>query len=278
MRLSSLFLLAWAVVSPLRAGEPAAPDRLADRGAGIPTSLFGTYIEKGEVLFYPFYEYTRTSAFEYKPSELGFAGEQDYLGRTVEHEALLFLGYGISDRLALEIEAAVYTKGTFDKAPDDPSAVPSRLEESGLGDVDLQLRFRWTEETEDRPYMYSFLEVTPPLQRNKVLIGTQDLEAAVGFGVIRGYRWGTITGRMAIAWDGGDSKLDFGEYAFEYLKRLSPRWRVVAALEGETDEVSVIGEAQWFFRPNAFLKLNCGFGVTEKAPDVAPEVGVMFRF
>jgi len=40
----------------------------------------------------------------------------------------------------------------------------------------------------------------------------------------------------------------------------------------------VIGEAQWFFSRVAVLKLNCGFGVTEKAPDIAPEVGVLFRF
>jgi hypothetical protein len=26
------------------------------------------------------------------------------------------------------------------------------------------------------------------------------------------------------------------------------------------------------------VKLNCGFGVTRKAPDFAPEVGVLFTF
>jgi hypothetical protein len=126
--------------------------------------------------------------------------------------------------------------------------------------------------------MYSFFEVTPPLQTGKILLGTQDWETSLGFGVIRGYRWGTITGRVAIAWDAADSKFDLGEYAFEYLKRISPRWRFVATLEGETDEVSLIGETQWFFSRVAVLKLNCGFGLTQKAPDFAPEVGVLFRF
>jgi hypothetical protein len=28
----------------------------------------------------------------------------------------------------------------------------------------------------------------------------------------------------------------------------------------------------------AVLKLNSGFGLTQKAPDIAPEVGVLFRF
>jgi len=271
---------AWVLLGavPLDAQDAPLPPYLADRGEGIPTSLFGTYVGKGDFIVYPFYEYTKTTAFEYKPSELGFTGETDFLGQTVEQEYLVFLGYGFTDRLAVELEVAAYAKTSFDKAPDDPSAVPTRMEESGLGDVDMQLRWRWTAETTDRPEMFSFFELTPPLQRSKVLIGTQDWEAAFGFGVVRGFRWGTITGRAAIAWDGADSKLDLGEYAFEYLKRVSPQWRLVAALEGETDEISLIGEAQWPFSRIAMLKLNCGFGVTEKAPDIAPEVGVLFRF
>ena len=29
---------------------------------------------------------------------------------------------------------------------------------------------------------------------------------------------------------------------------------------------------------HAVLKLNCGFGLTTQAPDIAPEVGVLFHF
>jgi len=275
-----ILLMAGAVLTaaPLWADELQSPDRTADRGRGIPTSLFGTYIEKGQLLVYPFYEYTRTTAFEYKPSELAFSGGKDFLGKTTEQEYLIFLAYGISERLAVELETAVYAKTTFDKAGDDPSNVPSRMEESGLGDVDMQLRWRWKEETESRPEMFSFLEVTPPFQESRVLIGTQDWEAALGFGVVRGYHWGTITGRVTLAYDGQDNSVEPGEFAFEYLKRTSSRWRFVATLEGESDEVSLIGEAQWFFSDRAFLKLNCGFGITQKAPDIAPEVGLLFRF
>jgi hypothetical protein len=275
-----ILLVAGAVAAgaPLWADEAKVTDRLADRGRGIPTSLFGTYIEKGQFLVYPFYEYTRTTAFEYKPSELGFVGEQDFLGKTTEHESLIFLAYGITDRLEVEFEAAAYAKISFDKASDDPSNVPSRIEESGLGDVDMHAQWRWTEETENRPEMYSFVEITPPFQKSRVLLGTQDWEANLGFGVIRGYRWGTITGRATLAYDGQDGSVEPGEYAFEYLKRVSSRWRFLAALEGESDELSLIGEAQWFFSPRAFLKLNCGLGLTQKAPDIAPEVGVLFHF
>lgn len=263
---------------PLGAQDSALPVYLSDRGPGMSTSLFGTYVEEGELLVYPFYEYTKTGSFEYQPQELGFTGGDDFLGKLVEQEYLLFFAYGISDRLAVELEGAVYTTATFDKAPDDPSAVPSRLKESGLGDVETELRYRLRAETADHPEMFTFLKVVFPLQKNEVLIGTSDWEGELGFGMIRGYRWGTITGRATIAWDGEDQRAELGEYAFEYLKRTSPRWRFVATIEGETEDVSLIGEAQWFFSERAFLKLNCGFGITEKAEDVAPEVGVLFRF
>lgn len=58
-------------MEPARAADEDLAGYLADRGPGMPTSLFGTYVEKGQWLVYPFYEYTKSSAFEYKPSELG---------------------------------------------------------------------------------------------------------------------------------------------------------------------------------------------------------------
>ncbi|HEV8629473.1 MAG TPA: hypothetical protein VGV61_04080, partial [Thermoanaerobaculia bacterium] len=167
---------------------PAAelPPYLADRGTGIPMSQFGTYVEPEQLLVYPFYEYTRTPRFEYHPSELGAVGEKDFLGRLVERESLLYLAYGISPRLAIELEGALHASTTFEKSPDDPSTLPARFSESGLGDVEGQLRWRWREETDRRPELYSFLEVVLPLQRDKMLIGTQDWEGSLGFGALKG--------------------------------------------------------------------------------------------
>lgn len=276
---SLLVCLAWAgVPPPAAAQEEDTPSWLEDRGPGIATSLFGTYVEAGELLVYPFYEYTRTTAFEYQPRELGGTGSADYLGKTVEHEALLFLSYGISDRVMFELEGALWAKTTFDKAPDDPSELPRRIEESGLGDVEGQVRWRWREESADRPELFSFVEVVFPLQKDKMLIGTQDWEGAFGFGAIRGFDWGTLNGRLTLAWDSHDSRVELGEYALEYLKRVSKSWRLVAALEGESEDIALIGEAQWLLGDRAMVKLNCGFGVTEKAPDIAPEVGLLLRF
>jgi hypothetical protein len=256
----------------------APPSWLADRGPGLSMSQFGTYIRPGELLVYPFYEYTRTPRFEYHPSELGSTGSKDFLGSLVEQEGLLWVAYGFSDRVALELEAALWSKTTFEKAPDDPSDLPSRFSESGLGDVEGQLRWRWQEEGEHRPELYSFVEVVFPLQKDKVLIGTQDWEGSFGFGALRGYSWGTVGGRLSVAWDGEDQRAELGEYAVEYIKRVSPRWRLLAIVEGESVEATLITEAQWTLSPRAVVKLNCGFGLSEQSPDVAPEVGVMLHF
>src|SRR5690242_17060011 len=69
-------------------------DRHRDRGPGIPTSMFGTYVQPRELLVYPFFEYYRDADAEYKPSELGYGLDQDYRGRYWANERLVFVGYG----------------------------------------------------------------------------------------------------------------------------------------------------------------------------------------
>jgi hypothetical protein len=256
--------------------EQPLPYYLEDRGPGMSTSLFGTYVREGELLVYPFYEYEKTTAEEYHGSELGFTGNQDYLGELTTHEFDLYLGYGLTDRIALELEGQLYTTATFKKAPEDLSAVPNQIKESGVGEIESQLRYRWTKESERRPEFFNFLEIAYPFQKNDVLIGVQDWQGELGFGAIKGFRWGTLTARMSLAYE--DGGLQGGEFALEYLKRITPRWRVVLAFEGEGEDLSFITEAQWFFSRTAYLKLNSGFGLSQKVPDIAPEIGVMMRF
>lgn len=273
----SLNLLAPADAWSAEPDTTGLPPYLADRGRGMATSQFGTYVRKGEWLAYTFYEYTKTSGFEYAPDELGFVGNEEHIGTLTEREGLLFVSYGISDRLAVEVEGALHASASLQKASDDFSALPNRLEESGLGDVEGQFRWRWAEEGEHRPELFSFFEVVLPLQKDKVLLGTQDWEYSLGFAAIKGHRWGTLSGRVSLGYS--ESQVEVGEYAVEYLKRLSPAWRFYAAIEGEqTDEISVIVEGQARLGRHVLLKLNSGFGVTSKAPDVAPEIGFLFSF
>jgi hypothetical protein len=239
--------------------------------------MFGTYVRHRELLVYPFAEGYHDSNLEYKPRELGYVVDQDYRGRYRAAEALLFVAYGLGADLAVELEAAVIT-AELRKSAADPSAMPDPLRQSGLGDVEGQLRWRFARETARRPEGFAYFETVFPAQRNKPLIGTPSFEFKLGLGAVRGYRWGTMTLRAAVEYaeDEGRWKLEPGEYAVEYLRRVSPAWRVVAVVEGsQLDEVELISEVQWHFHRRAFLKLNAGVGLTPNATDFAPEIGVM---
>lgn len=259
--------------------EEAAPPPTfqRDRGAGLPTSMFGTYIHPGELLVYPFVEYYSDNNAEYKPEELGHTLDQDFRGKYRATEGLLFLAYGVSDRLALEVEAAMIS-ADLETSPDDPSSVPDKISESGIGDVEGQVRWRWSPESESRPEFFSYFEAVAPSQKHKVLIGTAAWEFKLGSGIVKGHTWGTTTFRAAIEYSEEESKFDLGEYALEYFKRLSDPWRVYLGVEGTQDEVEGITELQWHFSRNAAIKLNNAVGLTSKATDWAPEIGIMFRF
>ncbi|HXF49472.1 MAG TPA: hypothetical protein VNL73_08640 [Verrucomicrobiae bacterium] len=274
----ALFLafVLFLIVQDLKAQE--LPSYLRDRGPGVSTSMFGTYLQKGEWLVYPFYEFYADENLEYKPSELGYGLGTDYRGRYRASEGLLFVGYGITPDLVMELEAAVIG-AQLTKSANDTSAMPSEVEESGLGDVEGQIRWRFLRENESRPEFFTYFETVFPLQKSRNLIGTSDWEFKLGAGFIRGFGWGTITFRAAAEYNRAERKFEAGEYALEYLRRLSPGWRVVGAIEGnQLDEVTFITEAQWHFHPRYYLKLNNGWGLTTNATDFAPEVGVMLAF
>jgi len=264
-----------------QAADHAQPDTpepvyLRDRGSGVATSMFGTYVRRRELLVYPFFEYYVDHDYEYAPVDLGVPGDVDYRGRYRASEGLLFLGYGLTDNLAVELEAAII-RATLDTAPDDASVLPDRIEESGLGDVEAQIRWRMRTENATRPELFSFAELVFPRNEHKPLIGTPGVELKAGVGLIRGFALGTISSRIAVEYaEGSTSPWDLGEYAVEYLKRLSPAWRIYVGIEGEQDEISLITEAQWHIGRKAFVRFNNGVGLTSKATDWAPEVGIVF--
>ena len=272
---------------PVQEAEPgqppppveSSPVYLKDRGTGIRTSMFGTYVRRGELLVYPFFEYYWDQNIQYKPSEFGYGLDRDFRGRYRASEGLTFFAYGLTDRLAIEVEAAVI-RASLRKAPDDFSSMPETLKEAGLGDVEGQLTWRWAKENAHRPEFFSYCEVVFPHHRDKVLIGTPDWELKAGAGVIRGMKWGTLTARVAIEYiRASDSPFDVGEWAVEYLKRVSPSWRIYVGVEGQAlDEVSLITEAQWSLNRHVTIKLNNGLGLTPNATDWAPEVGILLSF
>lgn len=254
------------------------PSHLRDRGTGIATSMFGTQIRRGELLVYPFVELYHDGNFEYKPSELGYGLDVDHRGKFTASEQLLFLAYGVTDDLAIELEGA-YISAELAKSPGDPTALPAEFEESGLGDVEGQIRWRFLQERGSRPEAFTYFETVLPLQKNRHLIGTSDWEWKLGAGITRGYSWGAMTLRMATEYVRDERKFEAGEYALEYQRRLSPAWKIYTGIEGnQLDEVTLITEVQWRVAPSAVIKMNNGWGLTTNATDLAPEAGIMFAF
>ena len=273
MRLRLLCILGAIGTARAVLAQDADAAFLRDRGPGIRTSIFGTYVRRGELLISPFVEYYRNHDAEYKPSELGFTGSSDFRGRFTAREGLIFLAYGITDRLALELEAATID-ATQEKSPADGGNMPAKYSESGPGDMQAQLDVTLVRERANRPEIFGFFETVFPSNKTKPLIGTPDFEYKAGVGLIRGLAMGTVTVRVAA--QHADDGLELGEWAFEFLRRVSPRWRVYAGVEGTQDEIEALGEVQWHPSPRWYVRLNNGFGVTSKAVDLAPDVGVVF--
>ena len=254
------------------------PRYLHDRGTGVPSSMFGTYVNQGQLLVYPYFEFYADQNYEYKPGELGYGLQTDFRGRYRASEGLLFLGYGVTSDFLIEFEAAVIG-AQLNKSANDTSAMPGEVEESGLGDVESQLRWRFLRENESRPEVFTYFETVFPLQKTRRLIGTSDWEFKLGLGAVRGFGWGTMTLRWAVDYSRAERKFEAGSYALEYLKRLSPSWRAVALIEGnQFDEVELITELQWYINGRTYLKFNNGWGLTTNATDFAPEAGLMIAF
>lgn len=277
LRFLILLCLFFSITPLNQLGAQELPVYLRDRGPGIRTSIFGTYVQRGEFLLSPFVEGYYDNDREYKPTELGYDVDEDFFGEYRAIEGLIFLAYGITDRVALEFEAAAID-ATLKKSPDDPSEQPDEISESGIGDVQAQLDFTLMKENENHPEVFSFVEVVFPSNKDKPLIGTSDYEVKAGGGVTRGFGWGTVTARAALEYSRADDEVQAGEFAIEYLKRLSPKWRVYGGVEGNQDEVELLTELQWHVNDRLYWRFNNGFGLTEKATDWAPDLGVVFSF
>lgn len=266
----------WAVGSLFTQAAAGDAPWLDHRPDGIPTSMFGVHIQAGELIAYPFFEYYLNSNEEYKPEDFGHGQAADYRGRFTASEELLYLAYAWSDRWMVEMEAALM-QAELKKADADQSTMPERLSESGLGDVEGQVRARWNRETASRPMYFSYLEVVAPTQGEGSLIGTTDWEFKLGSGLTKGLAWGSCTARAAVEYDRAEGKSELGEMAVEVQRRLGPAWQLYGGLEGKQDEWELVLDFQYRPGKRLTVKLNNGFGITSKAVDWAPEVGLLFR-
>jgi len=266
-----------ASLEPLQAAADDLPAYLRDRGTGIRTSMFSTFVERKQLLIYPFYEYYYDNNLQYSPEEYGGVGVQDLEGKYRANEGIIFLGYGITQNLGIEMEAA-YLSASFEKDPTDTYGTPAKVSDSGIGDIEGQITYRFLTETEKRPELYTFMEAVVPHDKTNPILGTEDWELKFGAGGFRGYDFGTVWLSVSAEYTkASETPWDLGEWEIGYIRRVNPQWRVYAGIEGQaTDEAALITEVQRKLAPYATLKLNMGFGLTSNSTDLAPEVGVMF--
>lgn len=254
------------------------PPYLRDRGTGVASSMFGTYIRKGDFIVYPYWEFYVDHNAEYKPAELGYGLDQDFGGRYRESEYLFFLAYGVTDWLGFQTELAG-ASASLRKSGFDTSGMPAEIRESGLSSFETQFRWRGWQETEHRPEFWGYVDIVYPLNRSAKIIGSNGWDIESGLALTRGYRWGTVTVRASAIYESAsETKWDLGEYAVEYLKRLSPHWRLFFAVQGAgaLDEASVITEAQWHLSPKMFIRFNQEIGLTSRSVDWEPQLGVLW--
>src|SRR5206468_3671572 len=97
-----------------------------DSSRGLRTSMFETYVAKHQLLVLPFAALTRDHNFEYQPLAFGGNSGGDFRGHYRSSEAQLFLAYGLTDWLAVEVESSDI-RAHFQKAPDDTSGTPATI-------------------------------------------------------------------------------------------------------------------------------------------------------
>lgn len=276
-----LLILAIGIRSESAPAQADSARYARDRGTGVPASLFATYIRKGELLVYPFFEYVRDKDHEYQPEEFGVGPDVDFRGRLRSYAGQIWIGYGVTDWLALEFEAA-YVHARLERSPADTFPTQLPREESGLTDIETHVRTRFLSETRKRPELFAYAEITFPTQTGSFLIGEPDLDLKPGIGFAKGLSWGTIQGRFGVEYNREESKLDISEVSLEWIRRFSPGVRIHVIFEGgETgalDEWELIPGILLRLSDRLSIKFDSQLALSSKSADWAPQAGLMFSF
>jgi len=257
----------------------AAWGQSPDSSRGLRTSMPETYVARHQLLVFPFGALSRDHNFEYQPASFGIASDQDYRGHFRTNEAQLFLAYGISDWLAVEVETSdIHAR--FQKAPDDTSGTPAIINQTGLSDFQGQIRMRLGRERGRRPEFFAGIEILPPLHPHQALIGDGQWDVKGEIGATRTYGWGAMTLRTTIEYNRGDTHWDLGESSLEFLRPVSRNWRVFAAIEGgeggAPDDWTLVTAAGWRVANGVTLKFANAVGIFSKAVDWEPQFGLLW--
>ena len=209
--------------------------------------------------------------------------ETDFLGKYESSGGILFLGYGISESVALGLKV---TGGTtkLTKASGDLSAMPAEMKESGIDKIEPELTWRFLSESVNRPELYAFVSAQIPHNRDNNLVGTQDWVVLPGIGLNRGFSWATLSARMNFEYDAAsESTIDFGKWTVLGQRRFSDAWWLSAGLEGQVGGGNNFDEAwqnttvMWSATPHVAVRFDSRIGLTEQTKGWTGEIGIVVR-
>ena len=88
-----------------------------------------------------------------------------------------------------------------------------------------------------------------------------------------------MTLHTTIEYNHGDMHWDLGETVLEYLRQVSPRMRILLAVEGgeggAMDEWVFVTSGQWRLSDRAYLKFANAVGLAPKSTDWEPQIGIL---
>lgn len=233
-----------AGASPAPAGTASIDDRAWKRTRGVPTSQPGVYLERNDLLVDNASRYYRLGRYEYAPSELGHSLDRDFFGSFSSWERLLYVSYGLTDRVSVETEARFVSEAVLETSPRDP--VSRRVvRESGLGDLESRVNWQWLSEGVSLPGAFSFGEVSYPLQGGNRIITDGSWDCALGTGILKNLPFGMIAMSASAQYESDDGTIEPAELGIDYLKKVTTDLRFLAALDRLPNEWEFMIVAQF---------------------------------
>jgi hypothetical protein len=201
---------------------------------------------------------------------------REYATDLTDQDVLLFMTYGLGSRLAADIDATMWQNPSF--SPDQHWLLTNRRAPQQT--FALQWRTERFQDRRNRVHMMGYLETVLPVDQPLASSSCHDCEFTLALGMVWGYRWSTISGRMStdtVSSDAADTDHS-SNYGFQFLHDASPRWRYLLAVGREQDTLDVVGEALWRIRPDAYVSLTTGISDVNASAASNSDLKLYFSF
>ena len=195
---------------------------------------------------------------------------RQYATALTQQDVLLFLAYGLSDRLTTQINDSLWQRQSL-------TPTPRRQDRESLQPV-FSLHWRGDHfEAPQRADLMGYLATVVPAEQLPLAADCDDCEFTMAMGMIWGYRWSTLSGRLS----GESGSHELGRapnYGFSFMHRASPKWRYLLAVGRDDEAVDLLGSAQWRIRPDAYVSFTAGLDERQSLAGSQSDMKLHFSF